>query len=126
MEHSLLQRLQNKCLKTCFSYHRLCETKVIHRETKCAYLNDRREVHTNNFMYKRLEKGVHKDNRDIHTRQHDAPLFTIPFPNNEAFKMSVQFSGANVWNELAVNVRSINPYDAFKVHQKRKLSLSYQ
>ena len=100
-----LQRLQNKCLKTCISYHMLCETKVVHREAKCACLEDRRKVHITNFMYRRLEKGIQRDERDIPTRRHDAPLFLVPFPHNESFKRSVQYSGAVTWNNLPVNTR---------------------
>ena len=85
-----------------------------------AYLEDRREVYINTCMYRRLEKGVEGDNRNIHTWQHDALLFMVAFPNYETFKRSVQYTGATAWNNLPVNFRAINPYDAFKAHQKKK------
>ena len=99
----------------------LCETKVVHREAKCASLEDRRKVHITNFVYRRLEKGIQHDERDIPTRRHDAPLFLVPFPHNESFKRSVQYSGAVTWNNLPVNTRMLNHYDVFKVHQKKTI-----
>ena len=44
-------------------------------------LQERRRAHINNFMYKRLDKAALRDNRDIRTRAHDAPLFKVLFLN---------------------------------------------
>ena len=118
-----LQRLQNKCLKTCLSLSPLCSTKTVHNLAKCASLSSRREAHVCNFMYRRLAREELVDNRNIPTRQHDAPLYVVDFPHKETFKRSVKYSGSTVWNNLSPSVRSINNYEAFKAHQKRVMLL---
>ena len=120
-----LQRLQNKCLKICLNLHQLHNTINVHREAKCAYLEVRRKVHTCNFMYKRQAKLNLLDLRDIHTRQHDAPLFKVPHPNNEAFKRSVLYYGANTWNNLPTATRLIRDYLPFKAHQKKQMNATF-
>ena len=120
-----LQRLQNKCLKLCLGLHKLHSTTAVHREAKCAKLQVRRQVHLNNFMYKRQSKLNLLDQREICTRQHDAPLFKVPHPNNEAFKRSVLYLGAVTWNNLPVETRLINSLIPFKTHQKKVMSTTY-
>ena len=50
-------------------------------------------------MYKRLSRKDLLNNRDIRTRAHNAPLFSVTIPRCEAFKMSVGYSGSVAWNE---------------------------
>ena len=119
-----LHRLQNKCLKTCLGLNRLHETKAVLSMAKCAYLGSRRSAHVCNFMFKRLNRNSLLDLRDIPTCQHDAPLFTIMHPNNEAFKRSVQFAGSTIWNELPVDTRLIDNYHVFKMQQKKLMLAS--
>ena len=121
-----LQRLQNKCLKTCLGLNRLHNTKEVHSMAKCAYLGPRRKGHVCNFMYKRQSKAELMDGRNINTRQHDAPLFRVTHPSKEAFKRSVQYAGSLMWNELPVNVRLLDNYIVFKARQKSLMSASYK
>ena len=116
-----LQRLQNKCLKTCLGLHRLCETAEVHTRAKCSLLAPRRRAHLCNFMYGRLLKEQNVDNRNIRTRRHDAPLFRVLFPHKESFKRSVQYSGAVTWNDLPINTRNIDSMSKFKALQKRQI-----
>ena len=51
-----LQRLQNKCLKTCLGVNRLYDTDQLHCYTKCAKLEDRRKAHVCNFMFTRQNR----------------------------------------------------------------------
>ena len=118
---SMLQRLQNKCLKTCLGLQRLCETKVVHSLAGCAYLDKRREMHMCNFMFTRKTKPAQLDTRPINTRLHDAPIFQVSFPHKETFKRSVKYSGAKLWNELPVELRQLDDLTAFKFRQKRAL-----
>ena len=118
-----LQRLQNKCLKTCMGLHKLCNTAAVHAMTKCAMLPDRRNSHVCNFMYKRLSREDLVDDREIHTRQHDAPTFTVVFPRIETFKRSIKYHGSSSWNELPTDVRLIKTYPAFKAHQNNLLRM---
>ena len=121
-----LQRLQNKCLKTCLGLHKLCETKTVHKQASCAFLAPRREAHLCNFMYKRQMKNELLDIRDIRTRQHDAPLFIVPFPNKELYKRSIQYAGSVLWNSLPATTRATDNYLVFKTLQKRKMCESFK
>ena len=116
-----LQRPQNKCLKTCLGMHKLTDTNRVHTLGKCARLADRRKTHLCNFMYTRQKRVDLIDNRDIRTRNHDAPVFHVNFPNKETFKRSVLYSGAVTWNNLPVDTRKIDNHLAFKTKQKRSL-----
>ena len=120
-----LQRLQNKCLKTCLGLNRLHETKEVHSMAKCAYLGSRRKAHVHNFMYKRQSRARLMDVREINTRQHDAPLFLVNHPGKEAFKRSVQYAGSVMWNDLPVNVRLTDNYLVFKARQKNLMLACY-
>ena len=120
-----LQRLQNKCLKTCLNMHNLTETKAVHSSAKSAFLEPRRKAHLCNFMFKRQCREELIDDRDINTRLHDAPVFHVNFPIKETFKRSVLYSGAVLWNELPTNLRSMDNFSVFKAHQTREMNESY-
>ena len=116
-----LQRLQNKCLKTCLGLHRLCETELVHSMSKCARLGPRREAHLCNFMFTRQSRINLMDNREIHTRSRDAPLFNVEFPSKETYKRSVLYSGSTTWNSLPGKTRQIDNLHVFKAHQKKTM-----
>ena len=121
-----LQRLQNRCLKICKKLDRRSNTKELHATAKCPMLLNRRSAHVNNFMYKRLSKPHLVDDRDIRTRAHEAPLFRVEVPKIEAFKRSIQYSGATQWNNLPAETRSIGSFTQFKAKQKQLLELSFK
>ena len=114
-----LQRLQNKCLKLCLGVNQLHNTKEVHTNTKCSYLEPRREAHLCNFMYQRQNRIELLDDREIRTRRHDAPLFKVDFPNKESLKRSVHYLGSTKWNDLPVKERLIDNHAIFKLHQKK-------
>ena len=116
-----LQRLQNKCLKTCLGLCKRHDTQEVHRLAKCAKLNDRRKTHVCNFMYLRQRRGELMDDRDISTRLHDAPVFKVKIPVKESFKRSVQYAGSTIWNSLPTDLRNLDCYPAFKLRQKMLL-----
>ena len=116
-----LQRLQNKCLKTCLNLHRLVDTDLVHSRAKCSQLTPRRETHLCTFRYGRQVKDHLMDQREISTRLHDANVFKVPFPNKETFKRSVLYAGAKMWNDLPTETRQIRDLFTFKTLQKRKL-----
>ena len=113
-----LQRLQNKGLKICKGFNRRHGTDDLHRITKCPKLGARRVAHLNNFMFERALKGNQVDRRDINTRAHDATLFRIAIPKNEAYKRSVAYAGGTGWNVLPLNQRRIASVGEFKRIQK--------
>ena len=119
-----LQRLQNRCLKICKGYDMRFNTEALHRITKCPMLRSRRSAHANNFMFGRRNRQDLIDSRNINTRAHDALLFRVKIPKNEAYKRSVEYAGAVRWNALPVSTRQINNYCEFKRLQKRELENS--
>ena len=116
-----LQRLQNRSLKICKKLNTRFNTKDLHAITKTPMLAARRRAHINNFMYGRLKNESLVDERDIRTRAHDAPLFRIEVPQNEAYKRSVKYAGALQWNALDRDTRKIDCFDSFKAKQKHAM-----
>ena len=57
-------------------------------------------------MYIRKNREHLLDERDNRTRAHDAPLFKIEIPTNQAYKRSVEYAGSKQWNGLTVDIRS--------------------
>ena len=113
-----LQTLQNKCLRICMGRDRYLNTDRAHRLANVPFLKDRRSAHIHNFMFKWKSNRALLNRREIRTRAHDAPLFTVLVPRCEAFKRSVCFHGSNAWNELDVNTRNIDNYLNFKAKQR--------
>ena len=117
-----IQRLQNKCLKTCLSMHKLCSTEEVHSAAKCSLLELRRETHMLNFMFIRQKREKLMDTRNIRTRLHDAPVFKTDFPHKETYKRAVKYTGSLLWNELPVSTRQIDNLAVLKYYQKKRLT----
>ena len=113
-----LQTLQNKCLRICKGRDRRFSVDRVHKQTNVPFLKDRRVAYVNNFMYIRKKNKSLLNTREIRTRAHDAPLFTVPIPRCEAFKRSVCYSGSVGWNGLNANLRNTGNYLSFKQKQK--------
>ena len=120
---SKLQTLQNKCLRICMGKERRFDTNRAHKLSNVPFLEDRREAHVGNFMYKRKSKPGLLNRREIRTRAHDAPLFNVPIPRCEAFKRSVSYHGSSTWNGLRTEIRNTNNYLSFKHIQKQSMFL---
>ena len=116
-----LQKLQNKCLKICMRRDRRSSTDVTHKLANVPFLKDRREAHVLNFMYNRKRKVQLLNNREIRTRAHDAPLFNVAIPRCEAYKRSVGYFGATMWNELPPARRNKATFLGFKYLQKEMM-----
>ena len=74
-------------------------------------------------MYTRKAKGELLNRREIRTRAHDGPLFTVKIPRCEAFKRSVGYAGAVRWNDLTPTIRNTNTYKEFKQLQRKAMLL---
>ena len=77
--------LQIRCFKICKNLNIRHDTEDLHTITKMPMLADRRKAHVNNFVHARTNNVVMLDTRNIRTRAHDAPLFRINIPKNEAY-----------------------------------------
>ena len=118
---SKLQRLQNRCLKICANLNRLFSTDQLHKNLSISFLADRRKAHVLNFMYSRVSRPELLNRREIRTRAHDAPLFNVTIPRCEGFKRSIGYFGSTEWNELQPSTRNIDPFLAFKYHNKKEM-----
>ena len=88
-------------------------------------LENRRIVHSRNFMYKDKSLCVEK-NDGIATRAKDGPLFNIVKPNCESYKRSIYFSEASDWNSLEPAVRNLENIFLFKRQHKYWLLNTYK
>ena len=102
-----IQRLQNRCLKIYKEFNVRSGTNELHAVTHMPMGKERRVAHVNNFMLHRLKRQHLVDTREIRTRAHDAPLFTIKISKVEAYKRSIEYAGATQWNSLPVATHSI-------------------
>ena len=117
-----LQRLQNRCLRICLKEGPTSSRATLHKNAKTAILEDRREVHTLNFMCGRKNIINLVDNREVHTRAHDGLLFKVNKFNLVAYKRSIEYTGALKWNALPVGVRQVEDPFRFKNLQKKALT----
>ena len=121
-----LQRMQNRCIKTCLCADKRTSTDLIHSIAKTPKLEFRRKVHLPNFMYKKLCNISLLDVKPINTRSRVAPLFNVVFPNTLAFMRSVQYNGALEWNNLSPDIRNVEQLLSFKFLQLKWLNTTYQ
>ena len=69
-----LQRLQNKCLKTCLIKHILTSTEIIHGETLLPFLSQRRNYHCKLYAFKRAQLDKYLAKKVRETRFSSAPV----------------------------------------------------
>ena len=96
----------------------------IYKLGNISSLENRRTVHSRNFMYKNKNKCV-TNNEGIITRAKEGPLFNIVRPNCEAYKNSIYYSGAADWNNLEPTIRNLENIFLFKRHQKSWILNTY-
>ena len=60
--------------------------------------------------------------KNVNTRSRVAPLFKTVIPSCEKYKNGALYHGAILWNMLPVNIRNIDSFDSFKVHQKKAMT----
>lgn len=116
-----MQIVQNKALRMCLGLDYLYPTVLTHQRAAISKLEPRRRMHLVNFMYKQQSNQDIVNNRNVFTRAHDATLFLCFKPKNESSKKSALYRGAIHWNNLTVNVRNIEGYEAFKLNRKKWL-----
>ena len=67
------------------------------------------------IMFSLKENDQFIDNRVLTTRAHTATVFKVPVarPNSFIFQNSVTYVGPRDWNNLSVDLRSVNDMKAF-------------
>ena len=81
-----LQTLQNRALRICLNTQLVTAIEMLHQSTQLPKLTPRRVTHLLNFMFKNKNNKKFLNDRNIHTRLHDAPVFKLTKPNCEKFK----------------------------------------
>ena len=65
------------------------------------------------IMFSLKENDQFIDNRVLTTRAHTATVFKVARPNSFIFQNSVAYVGPRDWNNLSVDLRSVNDMKAF-------------
>ena len=89
-----LQTIQNRKLCICIQRNRYTSTMLLHQLCNINKLKDRRVMHLFLFMYKQKGNISIVNTRNVRTRAHDAPLFTMKKPNNAEYERNVLYKGA--------------------------------
>ena len=102
-----LQTLQNNALRICLRYNlvdRVSEERL-HNEALLQKLEQRRKKQLMKLMYYQSKnvKNVKKSERQ--TRAADKIVFKIPGKCNTKFLNSTYYIGAQLWNDLTLNVQ---------------------
>ena len=116
-----LDHLQKRAIKICLKLGQNTLEEMLLRDAKVAKLNDRREAHLLNYMYKKKDCIELLDIKNVNTRARAAPLFKTIIPKCEKYKHSVFYYGAIKWNSLPVKIRNIGTYNSFKSLQKENM-----
>ena len=69
--------------------------------------------------------GFYTRNRDIHGHgTRTANDFGLIKCRTNTRQFTVKYTGAKIWNNIPINIRSMNTLNTFKVHYKKHLLLS--
>ena len=116
-----LQTIQNQNLKLCLNLDPRINNLETHRLAGLNFLEDRRNVHLLNFMYKKSKELQYIDNRQINTRKYDATVLIVPPYTKTKSQNATWYRGASSWNEIDPELRSINTFNKFKNYHKKAL-----
>ena len=118
-----LQRIQNRCLKTCLDKHLLYSTEAIHAETNLPMLEERRKHHVRIYAYKRSRLEQFREIRMRETRLSTAPILKYSKPNCSSYEGCPEVLCAQTWNSLSVEVRNTITKEKFvEVSEKMMLA----
>ena len=119
-----LQTLQNRCLRTCILPMQHIPTIRLHEICSIGKLEMRRKMHLQLYMFKQKHNVTIVNNRNVHTRAHEALLYTTLKPNSEKYKNNVFYKGALAWNSLSVQIRKTQTYSSLKDILNERLILA--
>ena len=115
-----IQTLQNRCLRICQYKNYHITVKNLHELCTVSMLKERRIMHLKLFMFKQKSNKEIVNTRLVHTRAHDALLFTTIRPKSEKYKINVYYQGTLIWNAMNVHERSIETYTELKCYLKKQ------
>ena len=116
----LLQRKQNKCIKTCLGLNILTPTDTVHASANLPLLSERRSYHTKLLAYKRSRLGgryIQVVNRP--TRTNASPLLMYHTIHSAAYEKSPEVICSRLWNEQDPAIRATQTAEAYKILMKQ-------
>ena len=113
-----LQSLQNRGLRICTNENRYLSKELLHNRCKIPDLDTRRTYNLRKYMFRQKENTDIVVQREIRTRRHDAIIYETCRPNLEKYKKGTMYRGILEWNNLDVETRNIDSFQAFKSLQK--------
>ena len=117
-----LQKLQNRALRICLAQDGRSNVNDLHNTCNINKLEQRRDAHLLNFVYKRAHDEAYTQIGNRELRRFEAPVLKEVRSNNKSFEKSVLFQGAVIWNRQPVEDRNIATHKLFKRTQKIKLN----
>ena len=117
----MLQKIQNRALRLVLGRDSRHNVWELHHEAGIPYLDDRRECHMSNLVFRRKLLPVYVQAPVRPLRMYEAPILVEHQSLNATFERSVLFKGAKIWNQLTVKVRNIPNYEAFKRNRKQQM-----
>ena len=117
-----LQRLQNKCLKTCLSKHMLTPTDIVHSLAGLPTLKNRRTYHIRNYAFKICQDPPNREVKVRVTRHSSAPTLSYLKLNCASYEHAPEVVGAQEWNAFSPDIRNLIDFDELKSKMKLKLA----
>ena len=117
-----LQRLQNKCLKTCLFKHILTPTELVHAEAHMPTLEVRRKFHTKIQAKKRSMNIDYLEIPFRPTRFNAAPVLKYSTIKCAAYEKSPGVRMAQLWNSLDMDLRLLEECNRFKALAKDEMN----
>lgn len=116
-----LQRVQNRCLRTCFLADKSTSNVTLHEKAKLLPLRLRRQEATSKFVFKKIRHSpdilcepIRHGNRSSFKR-----LIKLTMPKSNRFRNCISYAGLLAWNRLPESLRMTNDYNSFKKWLKK-------
>ena len=108
-----LQRLQNRGLRTALGKENTSNVYEMHMDAHILPIKLRAKIALMKIMFSLKENDQFIDNRVLTTRAHTATVFKVARPKSCIFQNSVAYVGPRDWDNLSVDLRSVNDMKAF-------------
>ena len=104
-----LQRIQNKCIRTCLLYNRVDHITIeqMQNEMKIVSLEQRRQIQTLTLMYRLIKNPKYIKHTDVNTRGNVKKKFSLKTKCMHKYLNSPLYRGASLWDELDKNVQDL-------------------
>ena len=112
-----IQTLQNHALRCYFNIKVPRDVHVtdLHKNANVVMVDTRRKRQILTCIWRNISKGVIDIIEPVReTRLNAAPSIYLPIPNTKAFKKSVFYQGATLWNSLPGEIRLCENINDFK------------